>query len=141
MAENKKAFVLYTDLLYTIEKLPNDKAGELFKHILNYVNDKNPVADDLLIEVAFEGIKQQLKRDLEKYNKTCERNKINGLKGGRPKNPDKPKKPSGLSGNPSKPKKPDSDIDIDSDSEEIFNSFRVKYPGTKRGKTQSTKIL
>lgn len=67
MAENKKAFVLYADLIHTIEKLPADKAGELFKHILRYVNDLNPVTDDIIIEISFEPIKQQLKRDLRKY--------------------------------------------------------------------------
>ena len=41
MAENKKSFVLYTDLIHTVSKMPNDKAGELFKHILMYVNDEN----------------------------------------------------------------------------------------------------
>lgn len=67
MAENKKAFVLYADLIHTIEKLPSDKAGDLFKHILRYVNDLNPTTDDIIIEIAFEPIKQQLKRDLRKY--------------------------------------------------------------------------
>jgi len=44
--------------------MPDDKAGVLFKHILRYVNDLNPTTDDLLIDIAFEPIKQQLKRDL-----------------------------------------------------------------------------
>ena len=67
MAENKKGFVLYCDLIHTVNQLPNDKAGELFKHVLSYVNDEYPVTDDLLINVTFEPIKQQLKRDLKKY--------------------------------------------------------------------------
>jgi hypothetical protein len=44
--------------------MPDEKAGELLKTILRYVNDKNPVVDDLLIALVFEPIKQQLKRDL-----------------------------------------------------------------------------
>lgn len=67
MAIDKKSFVLYSDLIHTVKKLPNEKAGELFKHILSYVNDENPVTDDILIEISFEPIKQQLKRDLLKY--------------------------------------------------------------------------
>ena len=67
MATDKKSFVLYSDLKHTIDKLPNEKAGELFKHILSYVNDENPQATDLLIDITFEPIKQQLKRDLRKY--------------------------------------------------------------------------
>jgi len=67
MAENKKGFVLYADLIHTINKMPSEKAGDLFKHILSYVNDKNPKTDDILIDLVFEPIKQQLKRDLKKY--------------------------------------------------------------------------
>jgi hypothetical protein len=70
MAENKKSFVLYCDLIHTIEKMPNDKAGLLFKHLLRYVNDQNPIIDDLLIEIAFEPIKRQLKRDLESWEES-----------------------------------------------------------------------
>ncbi len=110
MAENKKSFLLYCDLIHTINQLPNDKAGELFKHILEYVNDNNPTTKDLLINISFEPIKQQLKRDLRKFEGIVERNKLNGAKGGRPK---KPKKPTGLNGNPKKPKKADSDNDND----------------------------
>ena len=117
--ENKKSFVLYCDLLHTVNKLPNDKAGELFKHLLEYVNDLEPQTEDLLIEVAFEGIKQSLKRDLQKYLNIVDRNKSNGSKGGRPK---KPKKPTGLLGNPKKPKKADSDSVNDNDSvNEIYS--------------------
>jgi hypothetical protein len=67
MAEDKKCFLLYADLIHTIEKMPDDKAGSLFKHILAYVNDLNPITEDLIIQLTFEPIKQQLKRDLAKY--------------------------------------------------------------------------
>jgi len=67
MAEDKKGFVLYADLIHTVNKMPNDKAGELLKHILSYVNDENPTTEDLIIQLTFEPIKQQLKRDLKKY--------------------------------------------------------------------------
>lgn len=74
MAENKKSFLLYCDLIHTIEKMPNDKAGELFKHILEYVNDKDPISEDLITNLTFEPIKQSLKRDLEKYEVVRKRN-------------------------------------------------------------------
>jgi hypothetical protein len=67
MATDKKSFLLYCDLIHTVSKMPNDKAGELFKHILQYVNDENPITDDLIIQLTFEPIKQSLKRDLQKY--------------------------------------------------------------------------
>ena len=101
MAENKKSFILYADLIHTVEKLPDDKAGELFKHILRYVNDQNPVTPDLLIEVTFEPIKQQLKRDLKKWVGYIEKQRENGSLGGRPK------KPKPFDENPLQPKKAD----------------------------------
>jgi len=124
MAENKTTFILHCDLIHTLEKLSDGDSGKLFKHILRYVNDKNPVAESVIIDLVFEPIKQTLKRELRKWESTCERNKINGSKGGRPK---KPKKPTGLKNNPKnpgEPKKPDSDSDSDSDiiiSEQIKN--------------------
>lgn len=68
MAENKKGFILYSDLIHTVEKMPDDKAGLLLKHILRYVNDLEPVTDDLIIQLTFEPIRQQLKRDLSKWD-------------------------------------------------------------------------
>ena len=67
MAENKKSFVLYCDLLHTVIKLSDKDAGKLLKHILLYVNDRNPESREILINVDFEPIKQQLKRDLVKW--------------------------------------------------------------------------
>lgn len=80
MAEDKNGFLLYKDLIKTVQKLPLDKAGELFMHILKYVNDENPETDDLIIEIAFEPVKQKLKRDLKKYEETKEKNRENALK-------------------------------------------------------------
>lgn len=67
MAENKRSFLLYTDVHFTVKKLTDEQSGKLFKHILSYVNDENPVINDLILEIAFEPIKQSLKRDLRKY--------------------------------------------------------------------------
>lgn len=77
MAKDKKSFILYADLLPAVKKMPDDKAGELFKLILSYVNDENPTTDDLLVDVMFENVKQQLKRDLKKYE-VAKENKTNG---------------------------------------------------------------
>lgn len=115
MAENKKSFILYCDIIHTIEKLSDDDAGKLFKHILRYVNDLNPTTDHLITEIAFEPIKQQLKRDLVKYVNLCERNKINSKNAGRPKKSsglnNNPKKSSGLIGLQKQSKKSDNDND------------------------------
>lgn len=105
MAENKKSFVLYADLLNVVKKLvENDRknntnhGGELFLIILEYVNDLNPIPVDFIIELAFEPIKQQLKRDLVKWSEFREKQSVNGARGGRPKkdlvNIENPKNPS-----------------------------------------------
>lgn len=81
MAENKKSFVLYADLIHTVRKMPKAKAGDLFLTILSYVNDENPIVKDPMVDLIFEQIKQQLKRDLKKYEKTKEKKKSAGVKG------------------------------------------------------------
>jgi len=65
--ENKKSVLLYCDIIHTVNKLDNENAGLLFKHYLNYINDLEPEAPNLLVEIAFEPIKQNLKRDLNKW--------------------------------------------------------------------------
>lgn len=68
MAENKKSFILYTDLIHSFEGMTDDEAGKLIKHLLRYVNDLNPEPIDRVTGLLFEPIKQQLKRDLEKWS-------------------------------------------------------------------------
>ena len=80
MAKDKKSFLLYTDLIHTVSQLPDDKAGALFKHILEYVNDKEPETNDMIISIAFEPIRQALKRDLKRYEEIRERNRENARK-------------------------------------------------------------
>lgn len=87
MAENKKSFVLYSDLLSVVKKLvlqdrqnKTNYGGELFLHILEYVNDENPIPIDFIIEMAFEPIKMQLKRDLKKYELIKEKRSLAGKK-------------------------------------------------------------
>jgi hypothetical protein len=80
MAKEKKGFILYCDIIHTIEKLSDEQAGKLFKHILKYVNDQSPIAEDIITEIAFEPIKQTLKRDLQKYEDIRIKNQENARK-------------------------------------------------------------
>ena len=116
MAENKKSFVFYTEWKETFDALSDEAAGKLIKHILNYVNDKNPTTEDTLINLCFIPIKQQLKRDLKKYENYIDKQIANGKKGGRPKT----QKTQRLF---SKPKKAeDVDVDVD-DISTIYDKF------------------
>ena len=67
MAEGKKGFILYADQKEVFEQLSDIKAGILIKHIFRYVNDEDPQTKDIVINLAFTPIKQQLKRDLKKW--------------------------------------------------------------------------
>jgi hypothetical protein len=82
MAQGKKSFILYADYMATVSKLTDGQAGKLFKLILEYVNDKDPTIDNLLLQVAFEPIKQNLKRDLKEWEAERSKRSVAGKKGG-----------------------------------------------------------
>ena len=81
MAKDKKSFILYVDQKDLFNKLPDEIAGKLIKHIYSYVNDENPNSDDLIVEIAFEPIKQQLKRDLKLFEEKRVKRSEAGLAG------------------------------------------------------------
>ena len=138
MAKEKKSFVLYNDQLELFNALSNEQAGELIKHIFQFINNNEIELNDPLLKIAFVPIKQQLIRDLEKYQNVVERNRLNGQKGGRP---NKPKKPNGLIGNPKEPKKPDNDNDNDNDNgnDIINNKSKVNFDSLLEHFNQSFK--
>ena len=78
MAENKKSFVLYADLIKSIEHLTYEEKGILFTHLLEYVNDMNPVLTDRLILTAWKPIELQLKRDLKKFEEVKAKRSVAG---------------------------------------------------------------
>lgn len=139
MAEGKRSFVLYCDLIHTVKKMPKEKAGELFMTILSYVNDENPEIKDMVIDLVFEPIKQQLKRDLKKWEGYIEKQRENGQRGGRPKKKDKTQKTQAFSENPSQPKKADSvnvsvsDNVINTEIEKILTIIRETQPIEENG--------
>lgn len=81
MAENKKSFLLYCDVIHTVAKLTDEQAGDVFKHILAYVNDLNPTPNNVITEIVFEPIKQQLKRDLTRWEGERSKRSEAGKKG------------------------------------------------------------
>jgi hypothetical protein len=141
----KKSFILYQDYLEHINFLSDEQAGKLFKAIFLY-NQGHDVEMEPIVRMAFSFIKVNLDRDMEKYESVKERNKINGLKGGRPVKTEEPNEtqnnPVGLSGLESvnletqnNPKKPDTDTDTDTDTG--IDSERVKKKNLKKKKTES----
>jgi len=129
MAKDKKSFLLYTDQQGVFNQLPDEIAGKLIKHIFAYVNDENPLCEDLLLSIAFEPIKLQLKRDLRKYDEYIDKQKLNGLKGGRPKKATESQETQAFF---EEPKKTDNVNDNDTDNDtEIKKGAKRILPPTK----------
>ena len=143
MAQGKKSFLLYCDQRGLFDKLPDEYAGRLIKHIFAYVNDENPETDDLVLTMAFEAIKTALKRDLQKYQEFVERQRVNGKSGGRPKKPNERQKTQAFS---EKPKKADNDSVSDNENENVkkkntFPSIEdVKDFFREKGYSQDTAV-
>lgn len=115
----KTSVPFYYEYIEQLEDLNDEQFRKIVLAMVKYDEKDELIELDKISKMAFNFIKKRIDYDKDKYNLICERNKQNGLKGGRPKeingNPEKPKKPSGFSGNPEKPKKPELDIDIELD--------------------------
>lgn len=134
MATDKKSFVLYADNYGLIKQLPDDVAGRLLKHIFAYVNDENPVSDDLLLNIAFEPIKMALKRDLKKYEQIKEKRSLAGKKSAeqRQQNSTNPTHVDFVQQTSTNPTVSDSDnvsvIDSVSDSDNVLSKDNIIIP-------------
>jgi hypothetical protein len=116
MSKNKKSFLLYCDLIHTVDQLTNEQAGDLFKHILRYVNDQEPQTDNVITRIAFEPIKQSLMRDLVKYKSICERNSDNAKK-----------RWDATASDGIRPLTKNADSDSDSDSDNVKEEYKLSF--------------
>lgn len=136
----RKSFIIHKDSLAILDELNDEQVGKLFRAIAAYQNGKE-IEVDTLTKIAMVPFKNQFERDEQAYNHTIERNKLNGIKGGRPKNPnnpsgsfDNPNNPLGFSethSNPLKPKKPDSDSDSDSKNDSKSKNNKINNSSAK----------
>ena len=112
----RNSFILHQNYKEYFEDLTGDEAKELLLAIFDYEKTRiKPANLSTKVSCYFLVIKQQLDKQYQEYIDIVNKNRENGLKGGRPKtqkNPQKPKKPNGLFGNP---KNLDIDNDIDND--------------------------
>ncbi len=67
MELEKKSFVLYADLISTVEILNDKQRGDLFLCILKFVNQQEFQIEDIAVKVALEPVKLQITRDSKKY--------------------------------------------------------------------------
>ena len=104
MSNKKDSFIFKDSYKQHFELLGSDTAiKELLFAVIEY--HANGTLPDLppMAQMAFSFIKADLDKNMKNYEMICNRNKNNGLKGGRPhkqdvvNKEDKPKKPSGIS--------------------------------------------
>ena len=81
----KDNFLLKKEHQEIFTALTNEEAGELIKGIFNYVCTGDSGLKGVL-NAVFVPIKKVIDDNEEKYKKICERNKQNGVNGGRPRN-------------------------------------------------------
>ena len=136
----KRGFVMYPDYEEQIAMLEAEQAKAVFIAILRYAAGKELPEMDLPARLVYTSIRQQIDRDNEKYERTCEVRREAGRKGGRPpkqsaddendgsiENQNKAKKPFGFSEKQSEAKKAIKDKDKDKDIKEI-----ISYEITKK---------
>ena len=109
MNETKRNFLLEKEQQDVFETLTDEEAGKLIKGIFRYLSTGDSGLTGMM-NAIFITIKKSIDKNEENYKKICERNRENGLKGGRPKK-ETEKKPIGFSWLENKtqqnPKKPD----------------------------------
>lgn len=109
MSSKRPFFPLFFKDRDKLKYLSAEQRGELLTALFDYAADGNIPELDGLVGFAFEVFREGIDTSLEKYEETCERNRENGRKGGRPKkNPTVSEKTDrfseGQNKNPTKPK-------------------------------------
>ena len=113
----KDSFILRTSWQSVFDDLGDKQAGVLIKAVFNYMatGEKPTMQSDLEIKMAFKFISIDLDKFNESYEKRCETNRENGMKGadfgklgGRPRKQEKP--PKTPNGDKETPKTPYNDM-------------------------------
>lgn len=101
----KRTFLMYSEWQPLLEGMSDEQAGQLFKKIYAYQTGNEYEIQDALILGVFNMIKAKFDADRKLYVEKCERNKLNGAKGGRPKKQEEPKKTERPTEKPKEPPK------------------------------------
>ena len=128
-------FICHDDYYDKIKRLSNEEVGSLFRNLMLYHAGRYDEMEDFVDAegIAFDFIANDIDRTEEKYNTTCETNRQNGMKGGRPKKQPEPEetdknptKPTETDKNPTKPykeKEKEKEKEKDKDKEKCFGRF------------------
>lgn len=125
-------FICHDDYYNRLQRLTDEEVGHLFRNLMLYHAGKiEDMTDFVGVEgIAFDFIKDDIDRMEEKAKKTEETNRLNGMKGGRPKKQTEPEeteenrqKPTETEQNPTKAYK-----DKDKDKENIKEKENEREP-------------
>lgn len=106
-----KFICMYADYLDLFQELTDVRRGRLIMAILEYAFSGKETELKGDERMAFITIRNQLDRDRQKYDETCQRNRANGRRGGRPR-----KNPTAATENPAVLEKP---IERENESDNI----------------------
>lgn len=134
MKKNKKSFLFYQSWKTQIDILDDYELRKFINNLISYHDNGEVVLESKEDKLLWNGVLPALEVNNLKYQKTIERNRENGKKGGRPKKvAAESEKPNGFIENPNetdgfieKPKKPDNSKEIiDNSKREIENSEKT----------------
>ena len=135
MKKNKKSFLFYQSWKTQIDILDDSELRKFINNLLSYHDGGEVVLESKEDKLLWNGVLPALEVNNLKYQKTIERNRENGKKGGRPKKvAAESEKPNGFIENPNetdgfieKPKKPDNSKKIiDNSKKEIENIEKTR---------------
>lgn len=141
----RNSFIFYKGWREAIKDLPDDVRLEIYESIIEYATTGNHQGLKPMANIAFNFIKLDIDKDIEKWLSTVERNRNNGSKGGRPrsenpKNPQEARKPSGIFGKPQEPQKADNDNEYDSEYVDDNDSDSKKKENSPNGESKKDEL-
>lgn len=84
---DRKSFVIYCSWEEMLKVLTDEEKGRFLMALIDYEKNGTIPTKDSKIEMAFGLVKAKLDEDMVAYELICERNRLNGSKGGRPSKP------------------------------------------------------
>ena len=96
--------IFYASWKEAIKGLPDGVRLEVYEAAVDFAMTGNVPELSAMAAMVFPFIRQDIERDMENYDRLCNRNRANGMKGGRPrKNPENPVGILETQQNPEKP--------------------------------------
>jgi hypothetical protein len=141
----KNSFIIYHEYAEHFEMLDDAELGQLIRAIMEYEQHQTIPNLPKHLALAFSFIKKDLDYNRDKYEEICEKNKLNGKKGGRPPKTERLSEETQKSERfLEKPKKAEYDLELDLDLEREYEHDKEKdikhiaHPQADRAKDTAT---